>query len=447
MPYPTRQPALCSRGVSAGDFFDLDMGLNLALTSSQNYLTSVEQSLLQPINEATYRTLIDQKYEFDSKQQPIQYQLALLYEVPLSKNYFDIWMAYILSNTILFSPAVELDTVAYSDAQGVFERLLSMIRADRSVGDIVYAHMISQENWRRFRSPEDNTREMMEIFLKRFIDSEVPLAAQACQNWSLSKEDDEYILVIDGNSNTEMLDILNTSIIDCYDFYRAVAGHADLMPAIVSTIVDIYFYGYPPENKSQITTDILAGGPVTFRDIFRNILFSKEYLLGVDRPKTFEETFFCLANRIEWFAKRTFFKNLNRRSTSSTYPSLNKMKQASMVYKLGKPRDVPLDSLSFAYYHKAVRKLLLIDRKSNAANDNDGGWQDSFIDVELAGDEYIDYLFLSVLSRTARQEELDELNAIFTDRGYNRDDRNMQQAMIVLDYLSRLSELYFTRVF
>ncbi len=118
-----------------------------------------------------------------------------------------------------------------------------------------------------------------------------------------------------------------------------------------------------------------------------------------------------------------------------------------MVYKLGKPRDVPLDSLSFAYYHKAVRELLLIDRKSNAANDNDGGWQDSFIDVELSEDDYIDYLFLSVVSRPARQEELDELNAIIIDRGYNRDDRKMQQAMIVLDYLSRLSELYFTRVF
>jgi hypothetical protein len=219
------------------------------------------------------------------------------------------------------------------------------------------------------------------------------------------------------------------------------------LPAIVSTIVDIYFYGYPQENKNQIAGDILAGDPTTFRDIFRNVLFSKGYLLNVDRPRTFEETFFSLAGRIDWYAKRTFFKNLNRQSTSSTYPSLNKMKQASMVYKLGKPRDVPLDSLSFAYYHKAVRELLLIDRKSNAASDNDGGWQDSFIDVDLTGDDYIDYLFLSVLSRPARQEELDELNAIIADRGYNRDDRKMQQAMIVLDYLSRLAELYFTRVF
>ncbi|MBW2468110.1 MAG: hypothetical protein JRE62_02360, partial [Deltaproteobacteria bacterium] len=59
------------------------------------------------------------------------------------------------------------------------------IRQDNSIRQIVYDHMVSQENWRRFRSPEDNTREMMEIFLKRFNDAEVPLAAMACKNWSL----------------------------------------------------------------------------------------------------------------------------------------------------------------------------------------------------------------------------------------------------------------------
>ncbi len=435
------------KGVTTDSFFDLNAGLSRALKTNQNYLTTIEQTLLQPINEATYRSLIDQKYEFDSKQRSIQYQLALLYEVPLSKNYFDIWMAYVLSNTILFSPAVELDTVAYDDAQRVFERLLSMIGSDRSVRDIVYEHMISQENWRRFRSPEDNTREMLEIFLKRFVDAEVPPSAQACQNWSLEEQNDEFILMIGAGGNTEPQQVLGTTIVDCYDFYRAVAGHGDLLPAVIATIVDIYFYGYPQVNKVQIIGEILTGDPVTFRDIFRNILFSKEYLINVDRPKTFEETFLSLAGRMNWFAKRTFFKNLNRQSTSSTYPGLVKMKQASMVYKLGKPRDVPLDSLSFAYYHKAVREQLLIDRKTNATSDNDGGWQDSFIDVDLTGDEYIDYLFLSVINRSARQEELDELNTIIANRGYDRDDRKMQQAMIVLDYLSRLAELYFTRVF
>ena len=67
--------------------------------------------------------------------------------------------------------------------------------------------------------------------------------------------------------------------------------------------------------------------------------------------------------------------------------------------------------------------------------------------MDLIQDDFIDYLFLAVVSRKAGEQELNELNAIIADRGFNRNDRKMQQAMIVLDYLSRLSELYFTRPF
>jgi hypothetical protein len=123
------------------------------------------------------------------------------------------------------------------------------------------------------------------------------------------------------------------------------------------------------------------------------------------------------------------------------------MKQASMTYKLGRQTDIPLDTLSFAYYHKALREKLLIDRKGNPDNDNDGGWQESLLAVDLVGDDFIDYLFLAVLSRNASAQELDVLDTIIADRGYDRDDRKMQQAMIVMDYLSRLSELYFTQPF
>ena len=118
-----------------------------------------------------------------------------------------------------------------------------------------------------------------------------------------------------------------------------------------------------------------------------------------------------------------------------------------MTYKLGRQRSVPLDTLSFAFYHQAVREKLLVDRKGNPDNNRDGGWQESFIDVDLVEDDFIDYLFLAVLSRSAGDQELDELNTIIADQGFDRDDRKMQQAMIVLDYLSRLSELYHTRPF
>ena len=51
------------------------------------------------------------------------------------------------------------------------------------------------------------------------------------------------------------------------------------------------------------------------------------------------------------------------------------------------------------------------------------------------------------LERTT--EELAELGQIMTDRGYGyeREGRELHRAMIVLDYISRLSELYYTKSF
>ena len=121
------------------------------------------------------------------------------------------------------------------------------------------------------------------------------------------------------------------------------------------------------------------------------------------------------------------------------------MKQAPLTYKLGKPAAVPLDTLSFSYYHKSVREKLLLDRKTDEFNKNDGGWQPSLVNVNYDGEDFIDYLFLAVLSRKARQEELDELSSIIAARGYDKPEKNMHKAMIILDYFSRLSELYYTQ--
>lgn len=440
------------KGMSPDEFFDLQNGLaSPTPLNDQNIASQIEADLLVGIDETTYRNRVRQKYEFDKDREPVQYQLALLYEVPISRNYFEMWMAYQLTNTILFSPAVELDTVSYDDAKRVFERLVRMIRQGSPIREIVNTHMTSQENWRRFRSPEDNTREMMEIFLQRFNDAEVPLAAQACQNWSLAKEkvngSYEYRLVIGDDANTEPVDLLGTTIVECRDFYDAVSNHADLIPTIVTRIVDVFFGDDPAVDKQRIIDDILEDGPETFNAIFMNLLFSKDYLVSVERPKSFEELFFASADKIDWYAGSRFFKSLNRPSGCSSSGSLNNMKQAAMTYKLGRPTAVPLDTLSFAYYHKTVREKLMIKYRWNLNEVKADGWHETLLPVELTGDDFINYLFMAVLSRKATAEELSTIHTVFANRGYDRDDRKRQQAMIVLDYLSRLSELYYTQPF
>jgi hypothetical protein len=162
------------KGTSAQEFFDLSQGMNsqvsgynsnsmvrMALADNSNSIAGIEAQLSQPLEDLdSYLNEIDEKYQFDSGREPLQYPLAMLFELPLSSDYYEIWIAYKLMNTILFSPALELETMDYPDIQKIFSRLIYMLAEDYSIGDIVYEHMATQENWRRFRSPEDNTREM-----------------------------------------------------------------------------------------------------------------------------------------------------------------------------------------------------------------------------------------------------------------------------------------------
>ena len=49
----------------------------------------------------------------------------------------------------------------------------------------------------------------------------------ACKNWSLEEDDGEYLLIIGPETNTEPVQILETTVIECTEFYQAVAEHAD----------------------------------------------------------------------------------------------------------------------------------------------------------------------------------------------------------------------------
>ncbi len=433
-------------GVAAADFFNTNQGLNLhALRSNQSYIETIRLKLSSSLDQADiFLSEIEEKYEFDKHDKPIQLPLAILYELPMCKEYYDHWMAYVLTNTILFSPAVELETTDSNDTGIVYNRLVELIGEDYTIEYIVYAHMISQENWRRFRSPEDNTREMMEIYLNHFNDADVPVASKACQNWSLSDAPSGYRLLIDPQaSNDDQLDLLGSTVVTCNDFYQAVSKHPDLIPTIAKRLVDIFLAGASDENKADLVAIALETDPITFRQLFTNIIFSRTYLMTVDRPKRVEEVLFNTAHRIDWKAPLNFFNRLNRRYASVSLPSMGLMKQAAFMYKLGQPTTVPLDTLSFSYFHKLIRKRVCIDGEENPLNDNDGGWRPEFISVDYTGDEFIDYLFLSVTGRVAEQSELDDLNQVIVARGYDKDNKKHQQAMIVMDYLSRLSEVYY----
>jgi len=432
------------KGVPADEFFNFNTyDKSLAVTDSgSEFIVDTRKNLSVKLkNKDLYTNAVEQRHSFSSETRRSKGQpLAAITEYPISRDQFEAWMAYVLANTILFSPAEEIDTANYIDVDRIYDGLSKAMSEDVSIRDIIYAHMKSEANWRRFRSPEDNTREMIEIYLGLFDrDEDVPKASIACKNYSLTdaNNDARYRLKVDfDQQNTVPQNVLGSWITTCDDFFQLISNHALVIPRMTTYLVDCFFPTAPAATRSAIVADIVATNPVRFHDIFTAIIFSKEYLMNTEKPKSFEETFFNLASRIDWRARTNFLNQLVE--DGGTNPNLRNMNQPAMTLKLGRFMGQPLDSLSFAYYHKAVRERLFT--KTN------GGWGAWGAEFRRKGDlfsleEYVHFLFLSTLSRKATQEELDVLVQLFVDTE-NETDRN-DQAIIVFDYISRLPELYY----
>ncbi len=403
---------------------------------------------------------------------------ARLYAAPyLDSYFFNLWSAYILTQTIMFSPAYELDSVHMKDIAIVYDRLIDSLENKENIQEITYNHMISQSNWRRFRSPEDNGREMLELFLFDFDDAHVPIAGQALQNWSLVQRiDNEFnILVIDpSNENNETLELFDTNITNGESFYRALVNSKGFNYGVTKRLVDFFFTEYEESMKATIASSIVESGHEHWQAILAEILFSKEYLLNNARAKSAEELFFSLAKKMEYKHTRLTIRDFCTGSYQNL--SLEDMNQASMKYKLGKLTRVPLDTLSFATYHKTIRDNVLYKRSNPAVVDNYGawdreGWSDSFIDnshflydsndEKASLESLINYLFVSIASRKATDRELELFRKYMLDSNNSllppyrmfyvkTDDETREEykrniVFVVLDYISRLDTTYLLR--
>jgi len=398
--------------------------------------------------------------------------LARFYAMKELDSYFlNNWIAYILTQTIMFSPAYELVSTHTPDIANVYNRIFHLLYDDAGMRYITYVHMMSEENWRRFRSPEDNGREMLEIFQDDMQDSHVPIAAQALQNWKLNTDSDT--LEVGLHDNTQPLHLFSTIIVNGDDFYRELVKSAQFTNTVSRRLVDFFFPDATATQKAQITNAIVSSHPETWQDILLQIIFSKEYLLHNNRAKSAEETFYSFAKRLYFLHRRNMFYVFN--------DYLDRMHQASMKYKLGKLERVPLDTFSFAYYHNFIRENVLLRYSSpNKFDDYDSwsrqGWSREFVAFDkFAYDEnnpeqslvnFINYLFKATISREATPSELTlfkdhmlyiddqgkkqlhySFNMFVTHKdpdiqAKKREDKKQHIASLVLDYISRLEETY-----
>jgi len=390
----------------------------------------------------------------------------------LDRYFLHNWIAYILTQTIMFSPAYELSTTHTPDIANVYNRLVYMLNEGYGLRFITYTHMMSEENWRRFRSPEDNGREMLEIFTLDTNDSKVPIAAKALQNWKLNSDNDT--LEISLNVNTKPLHLFGTTIYSGEDFYREMVKSDNFIYGVTHRLVDFFFTDYTVEQKDKICNTIISSNPETWQDILLQIVFSKEYLLHNHRTKSAEEFFYGTAKKIYFRHNKYTFNNFKRK--------LENMHQATMKYKLGKLTRVPKDTLSFAYYSQFVRDYVLLRHSQKQYIDNYEaygrvGWSNDFIDSSNFDANSSDdvatlysltnYLFETIVSRDATKDELELFkNHIITDKDgeevfknefnmfktnddwdeeetrQNQEYRKRRIVFIILDYLSRLDATY-----
>ena len=376
------------------------------------------------------------EYDFNKNRKPSESKLAYIYKLPLSKQLYDHWMTYFLLNTIMFSPSTQLFTVSQQDVDNVYNSIYLQIANDIPIEIVVYNYMVSQENWRRFRSPEDNTREMLEIFVGDFNDSDVPKAAQACKNWKLDKK--KKVLIIGPNKNTIPVYIFGKRITTCEDFYNVLVNSKHFKRRVIEHIVNYMFNTYPDNLKNEIIDKILSQNPKTFRDIFNIILFSREYLYSNDSYKTYEQIILSYMYLLNYKPNKNFFIVL--------YNIGYKSKQAQFKYKLGRNPKPPTDSYSLTVINKFLRENIF-QRPCWKSIDNCSGFEPTIFLNKYDSEKWLKNVFLSLINREPNTDEIDRLTDIFTKNNINCNKQycNLRRTLIVLQYISDLTETYHFR--
>ena len=444
-----------SRTVHSGAFIDQTRA-RFDRPNSEEMLSTLEETV------ARYRG----EYEAGT----IAPMLARLYHMQPGKAYLNRWAAYVLTQTILFSPAYELDTVYTVDAMSVYSSLVRSFDEGQSMPWVTFTHMMTDENWRRFRSPEDNGREMLEIYNMDFDDAHVPLAATALKNWHLDRRSRTLLVSLDDNRKPIRDLFAGKTIKNGTDFYAAIVSNPNFVRTVVTRLVDIYFPAFSSSRKKQTIDQLVASHPRTWVGLLKQIVYSKAYLLDSAKPKSFEEAFYPIAKSLDWHPHYNSFRDL--------YTNLNRMHQATMRYKLGRKSEVPLDTQSFAWFHKTLRESVMTRYESPEHSDFDSwgaGWplmelfRDLGSDLEsedASENDRVAYivttLFRTTIGRKPNATELRFFQDLIDADKYNEhnyhnfrwwnmgtnedhDDDIKERgylAGVVLDYLSRLSDTY-----
>lgn len=488
------------RGVPLDEFADTTRGMDTIYVKQTNFMNQTYQALTTSLSATERNTLNDEvygvddygnpdpdlaKYYFNSNY-PHQKLMARIVEYPVSRDQFVSWMSYFLANTIMFSPAREMDSTDAQDISRVINYLELNLREGNSIRQIIRGWLHNLSRWRVSRSPENHALEMFELYLGLFeTEEDSRNGGIACRNYWLTDNSADYQLAADFTyQNTEYVKVLDSLVLTCEDLYDLVAGHELLMPRVTEVIVNYFLDGRSEQDRLALVESIVNNNPQTFDDIFLAIIFSEEFLLNTNRPKTFEENMFGFLDRMHWDSDTNsgrlgYYLFYYLTQSGSDNMRLAGMGWSPMEYKIGRTPFLPMDVLSFANYHKSMREhVVMNDNAFDGQSSNYSGVSGSFYlaggeDLKpeldsLTAEEFIDFVFLSALGRRATDDWNNGTDVVagekstFITEGLNlsylvTDDEGIVQlrrsgdyeywtdnfAEIMLDYISRLPEFYY----
>ena len=527
------------RGLPMDEFFDLPLGLENPVIKQSNIINTLQHQLKTPLSQSELSDAYNEVFGLDDdpeteaddsiparftnfdNEHPHQRYMARVQGYPISKDMFSYWMSYFLANTIMFSPAREMDSANSQDIARVLGYLQETIEKDTPIRDTIRGWLHNLSRWRVSRSAENHALEMFELYLGMFNDSEEEQrntinGGIACSEWYLTDNNADYQLLknFDTPDAAGSVKVFDNYISDCDGLYDLVAGHPYLMPRVIEVIVNYFLDGSSASAKQSLISDVLSTGPVTFEDVFMPIIFSKEFLLRSQRPKTFEENAFNFLGMMHWSPRsnqwngstcrysmgREIFDYLLDSTNNGYIMGLHNMGWVAMDAKIGRTPFLPMDVLSFATYHKAMRECVVMDNRAfdgygfpeetdftEAATPREppfeikngafyiAGTENLKSELEdLTVNEFIDFVFLTALGRRASDEEVaaflleggpdirNEANELTddnrnfiqldedgiwqhrkTDGDLYWEDQADNFAEIMLDYISRLPEFYY----
>ena len=492
------------KGIPVEDFYSLSGDLSNPTTTSlgANFITDFRASINQNLENSTLQAVLtavlnpdedERKYQF-SANQPKEEPYALIYDYPTSRNAFIASIALFLSNTIMFSCAEEMESTNVNDCQKIYSNLINQIGKNMGVREIIRSYLPSIMNWRIGRSGQNVGVEGLEEFLGLFDRArDADKVGLACQDVILLPEDQNYELSSTSFPNTEPQIILledtnNDGINDsggyfisrCEDFYNVITSHPLVMPRICEVIINFFMSASTEELKLSMCDSIVNSDAETFEDIFKGIIFSREYLLNAERVKGFDEFLLPTLSTLKWDvladggrADDRIWRRIASDTTDPLYMGM--MGWHTMTSKIGRIWDVPTDPLSFVAYYNAARSEILQNTNSYAGrirtidsvptsisglfytDTNDDLNLDIRPEIEaLSAENFLHLLFLSVLQRPASSTELTTLltdvdsslvtgGHIINNSGARtiRDFRQDEVARIIYDYITRLPEAYY----